>query len=132
MGTLTDGVQFVRLCKNTGYCLSACENPRGTICPHVQIDGVLFICPHVQIDGVLFVRMCKNDGVLFRRGTICQAPRIRLDWPWRMVLSLSRSLILSSASSYKRKRRDVYCHSLSYKVASEYGQVIFYYILTSQ
>jgi len=64
MGKLTDRVLFVRLCKNTGYCLSACENPWGTICPHVQIDGVLF------------VRMCKNDGVLFRRGTICPAPTI--------------------------------------------------------
>jgi len=26
---------------------------------------------HVVLDGVLFVRKCKNDGVLFRRGTIC-------------------------------------------------------------
>ena len=54
-----DRVLFVRMYKNTGYCLSACENLWGTICPHVQIDGVLF------------VRMCKNDGVLFVRGTIC-------------------------------------------------------------
>jgi len=29
------------------------------------------VCPPVQIDGVLFVLMCKNDGVLFVRGTIC-------------------------------------------------------------
>ena len=62
MGKLTNGVLFVRLCKNTGYCLSACENLWGTICPHVKIDGVLF------------VRMCKNDGVLFVRGTICPVP----------------------------------------------------------
>ena len=67
---------------------------RGTICPPVQNDGVLFVrmcksmgyclsacanrlgtvCPPVQIDGVLFVRMCKNDGVLFVRGTICPEP----------------------------------------------------------
>ena len=38
--------------------VSACSNGRGTICPHVQNNGVLF------------VRQCKNDGVLFRRGTI--------------------------------------------------------------
>jgi len=64
---------------------------RGTICPPVKNDGVLFVrmcksmgyclsacairrgtvCPPVQIDGVLCVRMCKNDGVLFVRGTIC-------------------------------------------------------------
>ena len=37
--------------------MSACSNRRGTICPHVQIDGELF------------VRMCKKDGVLFVRGT---------------------------------------------------------------
>ena len=37
--------------------LSACTKRRGTICPRVQIDGVLF------------VRQCKNDGVLFLRGT---------------------------------------------------------------
>ena len=28
----------------------------------------------MQIDGVLFVRLCKNDGVLFVRGTICPEP----------------------------------------------------------
>jgi len=56
MGTVCPPVQ------NTGYCLSACENPWGTICPDVQIDGVLF------------VRMCKHNGVLFRRGTFCPAP----------------------------------------------------------
>ena len=32
------------------YYLSACSNRRGTICQHVQIDGVLF------------VRMCKSTG----------------------------------------------------------------------
>ena len=54
-----DRVLFVGMYKTTGYYLSACSNRRGTICPHVQIDGVLF------------VRMCKNDGILFVRGTIC-------------------------------------------------------------
>jgi len=34
----------------TGYYLSACTKRRGTICPHVQIDGVLF------------VRLCKSTG----------------------------------------------------------------------
>jgi len=28
-----DRVLFVRMYKNTGYCLSACENLWGTICP---------------------------------------------------------------------------------------------------
>ena len=45
-----------RLCKNTGYYLSACSNRLGTICPHVQIDCVLFVL------------LCKNDGVLFLPG----------------------------------------------------------------
>jgi len=58
-----DRVLFVRMYKNTGYCLSACENRRGTICPHVQIDGVLF------------VRMCKNDGVLFVRDSFVKDPQ---------------------------------------------------------
>ena len=70
------GVHFVSVFKPTGYYLSACANRRGTICPHVQIDGVLF------------VRMCKNDGVLFVRGTICPVPQYhfivlytqRVDW----------------------------------------------------
>jgi len=44
--------------------LSACANRRGTVCPPVQIDGVLF------------VRVCKNDGVLFVRGTICPEPSL--------------------------------------------------------
>jgi len=30
------GVVFVRVCKSMGYCLSACANRRGTICPRVQ------------------------------------------------------------------------------------------------
>jgi len=34
----------------TGYYLSACTKRRGTICPRVQIDGVLF------------VRLCKSTG----------------------------------------------------------------------
>ena len=42
---------FVRMYKNTGYCMSASEN----LCPGT-------ICPRVQIDGVLFVRMCKSTG----------------------------------------------------------------------
>ena len=45
-----DRVLFVRLYKNTGYCLSAWENIWGTICPRVQIYRVLF------------VRMCKSTG----------------------------------------------------------------------
>ena len=28
----------------------------------------------VQIDGGLFVRLCKNDGGLFVRGSICPEP----------------------------------------------------------
>jgi len=36
-------------------------------------------------------------------------PGIGWDWPWHMALLLSRSLILSTASGYKQKRRDVYC-----------------------
>jgi len=45
---LKDRVLFVRMYKKSGYCLSACENLLGTICPRFQIDGVLF------------VRMCKK------------------------------------------------------------------------
>jgi len=56
---LKDMVLFVHMYKTTGYYLSACSNRRGTICPHVQIDGVLF------------VRMCKNDGVLLVRDSFC-------------------------------------------------------------
>jgi len=50
------------MCKSIGYCLSACANRLGTVCPPVQIDGVLF------------VRVCKNDGVLLVWGTICPEP----------------------------------------------------------
>jgi len=42
--------------------LSACANRRGSVCPPVQIDGGLF------------VRLCKNDGGLFVRGSICPEP----------------------------------------------------------
>jgi len=49
------GVLFVRVFKSTGFYLSACANRR-----------------------VLFVRMCKNDGVLFVRGTICPVPAMCL------------------------------------------------------
>jgi len=41
---------FVHMYKMTGYYLSACSNRRDTICPRVQIDGVLFF------------RMCKSTG----------------------------------------------------------------------
>ena len=41
---------FVRLCKNTGYYLSACSNRRGSICPHVQKwRGT--ICPGYYLSG---------------------------------------------------------------------------------
>jgi len=43
--------------------LSACANRRGSVCPPVQIDGGLF------------VRLCKNDGGLFVRGSICPEPK---------------------------------------------------------
>jgi len=48
----------------TGYYLSACSNRWGTVCPPVQIDGVLF------------VRLCKSTGYCLtacanRRGSIC-------------------------------------------------------------
>ena len=56
---LKDMVLFVHMYKTTGYYFSACSNRRGTFCPRVQIDGVLF------------VRMCKNDGVLFVRNSFC-------------------------------------------------------------
>ena len=50
-----DRVLFVRMYKNTGYCLSACENLWCPICQRFQIDGVL---PYLSA--------CAN-----RRGTLC-------------------------------------------------------------
>jgi len=46
-------------------------------------------------------------------------PGIGRDWPWHIVVFLSRSLILSPASGYKQKRRDVYCYNLSYRLDSK-------------
>jgi len=123
MGKLTGEVLFVRLCKNMGYCLSAWENPWGTICLHVQIDGVLFvrmrksmryylsacanrwstICPHVQFDRVIFVRMCKNDGILFRRGTICPAPLLDSS------ATVSHDHLLQYMVNFNPKRLVLYC-----------------------
>jgi len=61
--------------KLTGYCLSACENRRGTICPHVQIDGVLVrgtICPvpHQECTGLnktqtYICQNCESDDDLY-------------------------------------------------------------------
>ena len=53
MGKLTDGVLFVRLCKNMGYYMSACANRRGTyyyLSACAKMTGYYFA-------GVLFVRI---------------------------------------------------------------------------
>jgi len=56
--------------------LSACANLWGTVCPRVQIDEVLF------------VRVCKNDGVLFVRGTICPEPYLKTAAPKRQLAKI--------------------------------------------
>jgi len=49
-----DRVLFVRMYKTTGCYLSACSNRRGTICPHVQNNGVLFVRQCKKMTGYYF------------------------------------------------------------------------------
>jgi len=59
-----DGVLFVRVCKSMGYCLSACANRRGTICPRVQKWwGTL--CPGYYSSGTRFHMILHGGGHLF-------------------------------------------------------------------